>query len=134
MLPVLTLTLAAAAYIIRMLRAGVVETMASDYVQAARLNGVNERRVIWRFSLRNSLATTVQVLALTVQYLVGGLVVVETVFAYPGLGAGIVGAVQARDIPVVQSVTLILAFAYIAINLIADVAVVLLVPKLRTSV
>ncbi len=133
-LPVITLCLAGCAYIVRMLRAGVIESMSSDYVQAARLNGINERRVIFRHALRNSLAPTVQVVALTVQWLIGGIVVVETVFSYPGLGAGLVGAVTGRDIPVVQSVTLILALVYIVINLIADLVVVLLVPKLRTSV
>ena len=119
-LPVLTLCLAGCAYIVRMLRAGVIESMSSDYVQAARLNGINERRVIFRHALRNSLAPTVQVVALTVQWLIGGIVVVETVFSYPGLGAGLVGAVTGRDIPVVQSVTLILAVVYIVINLVAD--------------
>jgi peptide/nickel transport system permease protein len=133
-LPVVTLCLAGCAYIVRMLRAGVIESMSSDYVQAARLNGINERRVIFHHALRNSLAPTVQVVALTVQWLIGGIVVVETVFSYPGLGAGLVGAVTGRDIPVVQSVTLILALVYIVINLIADLVVVLLVPKLRTSV
>ena len=80
----MTLCVAGSAYIIRMLRAGVADAMASDYVQAARLNGIPERRVILRHALRNSLAPTVQVLALTVQWLIGGIVVVETVFSYPG--------------------------------------------------
>ena len=132
-LPVLTLCLAGAAYIIRMLRAGVADAMGSDYVQAARLNGIPERRVVISHALRNSLAPTIQVLALTIQWLVGGIVVVETVFSYPGLGQGIVQAVSARDLPIVQSMTLIIAAIYIAINLIADVVVILLVPKLRTS-
>ena len=132
-LPVLTLCLTAAAYIIRMIRAGVVETMTSDYVEMARLNGVPERRVVVRHALRNALAPTVQVLALTVQYLIGGIVIVETVFAYPGLGHGLVQAVVARDIPVVQGVAMLLAALYIVINILADVVVVLLIPKLRTS-
>ncbi len=132
-LPVLTLCLTAAAYIIRMMRAGVVETLNADYVHMARMNGVRERRVIWNHALRNSLAPTVQVLALTMQYLIGGLVIVETVFAYPGLGQGLVQAVTARDIPTVQGVAILLAAIYIFINIIADLLVVLLVPKLRTS-
>lgn len=132
-LPILTLGIAGSAYIIRMLRAGVAETMASDYVQAARLNGIPERRIISHHALRNALAPTVQVVALTVQWLVGGIVVTETVFSYPGLGQGLVQAVTARDIPVVQGVTLLLAAAYILINLLADVLVILLVPKLRTT-
>ena len=132
-LPIVTLCVAGSAYIIRMLRAGVAEAMTSDYVQAARLNGVPERQVILRHALRNSLAPTVQVLALTVQWLIGGIVVVETVFSYPGLGQGLVQAVEARDIPIVQAMTLLIAALYVLINLIADVVVILLVPKLRTS-
>jgi peptide/nickel transport system permease protein len=116
-----------------MLRAGVAEAMASDYVQAARLNGIPERRIIVSHALRNALAPTVQVVALTVQWLVGGIVVVETVFSYPGLGQGLVQAVTARDIPVVQSLTLLIAAFYIMVNLVADIIVILLVPKLRTS-
>ena len=132
-LPILTLCMAGAAYIIRMLRAGVVEAMASDYVQAARLNGIPERRVIIRHALRNALAPTVQVVALTVQWLVGGVVVVESVFSYPGLGQGLVQSVIAHDIPVVQALTLLIAAVYILLNLIADMLVIMLVPKLRTT-
>jgi peptide/nickel transport system permease protein len=132
-LPVLTLCIAGSAYIIRMVRAGVVEAMASDYVQAARLNGIPERRIVVWHALRNALGPTVQVLALTVQWLIGGLVVVETVFSYPGLGQGLVQAVTARDIPVVQSLTLLVAAFYIMVNLVADIVVILLVPRLRTS-
>lgn len=133
-LPILTLCLAGSAYIIRMLRSGVADAMASDYVQAARLNGVPERRIITRHALRNALAPTVQVLALTTQWLIGGVVIVESVFSYPGLGQGLVQAVAARDIPVVQAMALIIAVLYILINLLADVVVILLVPKLRTAV
>jgi peptide/nickel transport system permease protein len=83
--------------------------------------------------LRNALAPTVQVVALTVQWLFGGIVIVETVFSYPGLGQGLVQAVTARDIPVVQSLVLVIAAFYLAVNLVADIVVILLVPKLRTS-
>lgn len=132
-LPVLTLCIAGSAYIIRMLRAGVADAMASDYVQAARLNGIPERRIIMSHALRNALGPTVQVVALTIQWLVGGIVVVETVFSYPGLGQGLVQSVTARDIPVVQSLTLLIAAFYILVNLIADMIVIVLVPKLRTA-
>ena len=80
------LCLTAAPYVIRMVRSGVSEAMGAEYVQMARLSGIPERRVVLRHALRNALAPTVQVLALTVQYLIGGIVIVETVFAYPGLG------------------------------------------------
>jgi peptide/nickel transport system permease protein len=132
-LPVLTLCLTATPYVIRMVRAGVSETMSADYIQMARLSGIPERRVVVHHALRNALAPTVQVLALTMQYLVGGIVIVETVFAYPGLGQGLVQAVVARDIPTVQGVAMLLAAIYIVINIVADVIVVLLIPKLRTS-
>jgi peptide/nickel transport system permease protein len=132
-LPVATLVIVGAAYIIRMVRAGVVEVMTSDYVQMARLNGVPERRVVFKHGLRNALAPTVQVIALTLQWLIGGLFVVETVFAYPGIGAELVQAVIARDIPVVQAVAMMIAGFYIGINILADVAVMLLIPKLRTA-
>lgn len=132
-LPALTLCLAGSPYIIRMLRAGVAEAIGSDYVQAARLNGISERRIVVWHALRNALGPTVQVIALTVQWLVGGIVVVETVFSYPGLGQGLVQAVEARDIPLVQSLTLLIAAFYILVNLLADIVVILLVPKLRTS-
>ena len=132
-LPVATLVIVGAAYIIRMVRAGVVEAMRSDYVQMARLNGIPERRVVVKYGLRNALAPTVQVIALTLQWLIGGLFVVETVFAYPGIGYELVESVIARDIPVVQAVAMLIAAFYIGINILADVAVVLLVPKLRTA-
>jgi peptide/nickel transport system permease protein len=132
-LPVITLLLSGTAYIARMMRAGVIEAMGSDYVEAAVLNGIGRRRIIWKHALRNALAPTVQVLALTVQWLVGGVVVTETIFSYPGLGQGLVQAVQLRDLPVVQAVTMLLAAVYIAINIIADLVVVLLIPKLRTA-
>ena len=132
-LPVLTLCLVGSAYIVRMVRAGVIESCARTTCWRAAQRHPRAPGDL-RHALRNSLAPTVQVVALTVQWLIGGIVVVETVFSYPGLGAGLVGAVTARDIPFVQSVTLILALVYIVINLVADLVVVLLVPKLRTSV
>lgn len=132
-LPVATLLVAGLAYSIRMVRAGMVEAMASDYVEMSRLNGVPERRIIWHHALPNALAPTIQVFALTIQWLVGGLVVVETVFQYPGIGQGLALAVVGRDIPVVQAVATMIAVLYIAINIVADIIVVLLIPKLRTS-
>ena len=132
-LPVSTLTLVGLAYLSRMIRAGVIEAMESEYVSMARLNGLPERRVIWSHGLRNSLATTVQVLAATVQWLVVGTVVTETVFAYPGFGLATLTAVHQRDLTVVQAATLTAAVAFILINIVADVVVVLLIPKLRTQ-
>ena len=130
-LPVLTLLLASLAGGIRMVRAGMVEALQTEYVQTARLNGIPERRVLWRYALRNALAPSVQVLAQNLQYLIGGIIVTETVFAYPGLGSTLVDAVQNRDITMVQSVAILIAFVYVMLNLVADFLVMLLVPKLR---
>jgi peptide/nickel transport system permease protein len=132
-LPTVTLLLAGMAFNVRMVRAGVIEAMAAECVQMARLNGIPERVVISRYVLRNALGPTIQVLALTAQWLVGGVVVTETIFEYPGVGQGLVQAVAARDIPVVQSLALLIALLYIGINIAADLIVVLLVPRLRTS-
>ena len=130
-LPVLTLLFASLAAGIRMVRAGMIEVLGADYVQAARLNGVSERRVLWRYGLRNGLAPSVQVLAQNLQYLVGGIIITEAVFAYPGIGTQLVNAVQQRDLTMVQSVAMLIAVVYVLLNLVADVLVVLLVPKLR---
>jgi peptide/nickel transport system permease protein len=132
-LPVATIVIVAVAFAIRMIRAGVVEAISSDYVQMARMNGIRERRVIVKYALRNALAPSVQVLALTLQWLVGGLVVIETVFTYPGIGASLVEAVNDKNIPVVQAIAVLIAVAYIVINVIADLLIVLLVPRLRTG-
>jgi peptide/nickel transport system permease protein len=133
-LPIMTLAGVSVGWAARQMRAGMAEVMQRDYVMMARLAGIPERRVLVKFALRNALATTVQVLAQIVQYLLGGIVVVEVLFSYPGIGNLLDQSVQARDTTVVQAVGLILAAAYIVINIAADLIVVLLVPKLRTSV
>jgi peptide/nickel transport system permease protein len=132
-LPVVTLLLASLAGGIRMVRSGMLEVLQADYVQAARLNGLPERRVLVRYALRNALAPSVQILAQNLQYLVGGIVVVEAVFGYPGIGTLLVNAVQNRDITVVQSVAMLIAVVYVLINLVADLVVIALVPKLRDA-
>ena len=133
-LPVATLLFASLAAGIRMVRAGMFEVLQTEYVQTARLMGLPERRVILRYALRNALAPSVQVLAQNLQYLVGGVIVVEAVFAYPGIGTQLVSAVQNRDVTVVQSVAMLIAVFYVVINLLADLVVMLLVPKLREPV
>jgi peptide/nickel transport system permease protein len=132
-LPVLTLLGASLASSIRQIRAGMIEALGSEYVQAARLSGFRERRVVIREALRNALAPSVQVLAQNLQYLVGGILVVEYLFSYPGLGKELVDAVAIRDVREVQSVALLIATIYVALNIVADLLVVLLVPKLRTA-
>jgi peptide/nickel transport system permease protein len=132
-LPVATLVIVGLAYMSRMVRAGIIDVMGSEYIQMARLNGLSERRVIFHHALRNALAPTVQVTALTLQWLVGGIFIVESIFAYPGIGQGMVQAVIARDVPTVQSVGMLIATFYVTVNILADVTVVLLIPKLRTA-
>jgi peptide/nickel transport system permease protein len=132
-LPVATLVLAGLGYMVRMVRAGVIEVVESPYVEMARLNGVSERDVVIKHVVPNALAPAVQALALTIQWLIGGVVVIEALFAYPGIGQALVSAVVNRDLVFVQSVVLVVAALYIVINVLADLAVTLLVPKLRTA-
>jgi peptide/nickel transport system permease protein len=130
-LPVATLLLASLAASIRMVRAGMIEVLRTDYVQTARLNGLAERWVLWRYAMRNALAPSVQVLAQNLQWLIGGIIITEAVFAYPGIGTTLVTAVGNRDLTLVQSVAMLIAVVYVLLNLIADLIVFLLVPKLR---
>jgi peptide/nickel transport system permease protein len=132
-LPVATLLAASLAQTIRMVRAGMLEVLRSDYVAMARLNGLPERKIVLRYAMRNALAPTVQVIALNVQWLVGGIIVTEYVFGYPGIGQELVEVVNSRDIPFVQSLSLLIAAFYLAINIVADLLVVLLIPKVRTQ-
>ncbi len=132
-LPVLTLvgvTVGAAA---RMVRAGMLESLAAPSVDVARLNGISERRVVSHYALRNALGPSVQVLSLVAQYLVGGVLIVEYLFACPGIGKELIDAISINDNLAVQSVTMILAAVVIAITIIADVLVLLLDPKLRSE-
>src|SRR5262245_37271556 len=130
-LPVATLLLASLAASIRMVRAGMIEVLRTDYVQTARLNGLAERWVLWRYAMRNALAPSVQVLAQNLQWLIGGIIITEAVFAYPGIGTTLVTAVGNRDLTLVQSVAMLIAVVYVLLNLVADLIVFLLVPKLR---
>jgi peptide/nickel transport system permease protein len=132
-LPIATLLGAALAFSARQVRAGVIQALRQDYVMMARLSGIPERRVLARYALRNSLATTIQTFALSLQYLFGGIIVVEALYAYPGIGQLLVHGVSDRDVTLVQGVTLVLAALYIAINIVADLVVVLIVPRLRTG-
>jgi peptide/nickel transport system permease protein len=132
-LPVLTLLGASLAASIRMVRAGMLDALRTEYVQMARLNGFEERTVIRRYALRNALAPSVQVFAQNIQYLIGGIIVTEYLFNYPGLGKELVDAVAIRDVREVQSIAVLVAAFYIAVNIVADLIVVLLVPKLRTG-
>jgi peptide/nickel transport system permease protein len=131
--PTITVVLSTISYPIRMVRASMIDVMHSDYVQMARLKGVAERRVVMKHALRNGLAPMTQSLGLTLLYLSGGVVVVETIFSYPGIGYALIQAVEQRDVPVIQTVVVLLAAACVVINLVADVAVAFLTPRLRVT-
>ena len=129
-LPALTLTLVVTAHMMRMTRAALINLLASPYIEMARLKGLSPLRVILRHALPNALAPIINVVALNLAYLITGVVVVEAVFTFPGLGRLMVDAVQNRDIAVVQAVALIFAAAYVLLNLLADVLSTLSNPRL----
>jgi peptide/nickel transport system permease protein len=131
-LPVVTLVVATVPYLFRHVRGSMIDVLESDYVQAARLHGLSERAVVLRHALPNGLVPAIQGTALALAYLTGGVVVIETLFEYPGLGSLLADSVQNRDMPVIQAVILIFATAYILFNLVADVLTMYLTPRLRT--
>jgi peptide/nickel transport system permease protein len=132
-LPAATLVLAVTPYISRIMRGSMVEVLESEYVTMARLKGLAERHVIWRHAVPNAIVPAIQVAALQLAWMAGGIVVVEYVFSYPGIGAALVDAVANRDMPVVQTVTMLAAGVYVGLNLLADLATILVTPKLRTA-
>ena len=129
-LPALTLTLVIVAHMMRMTRAAIINLLASPYIEMARLKGVSKSNVIIRHALPNAWAPIVNVIAFNLAYLVVGVVVVEVVFVYPGVGQLMVDAVTTRDIPVVQACALIFAATYILLNLFADIVSIVTNPRL----
>ncbi|MEP7025253.1 MAG: ABC transporter permease [Actinomycetota bacterium] len=132
-LPVATLAIVIIPYIMRMMRAAMIEALESDYVEMARLKGVPEWRIVLRHALPNSIAPTIQVIGLNFLYLAGGVVVVEYVFSFPGVGAGLVSAVSNRDSPVIQLTVVVLAAFYVFMNILTDVIAVLATPRRRIA-
>jgi len=130
-LPMLTLVLVVIAHMMRMTRTSVLAVMASPYIEMALLKGLPKSRIVVRHALPNALAPIINVVALNLAYLIVGVVVVEAVFTYNGLGRLMVDAVSKRDVPVVQACGLIFAIVFIGLNLIADVLSVLSNPRLR---
>jgi len=130
LLPSITLTILLLAHVMRQTRSGMIETLQSEYVRTARLKGMSERKVIIKHALRNALLPTVTVLALDLGYLMGGIIVVEEVFAYPGLGRLIVFSIQNRDLPTLQIAVLIVAATYAFANLAADLLYTYLDPRI----
>ncbi|MFO1038974.1 MAG: ABC transporter permease [Geminicoccaceae bacterium] len=130
-LPALTLTLVVLAHMMRMTRAAVIDVLSQPYIEMARLKGLPDWRVVLEHALPNALGPIITVVALNLAYLVVGVVVVEVVFVYPGMGQYMVDAVSKRDVPVVQACTLIFALTYVGLNLLADVLGIMVNPRLR---
>jgi peptide/nickel transport system permease protein len=129
-LPAFTLTLVVVAHMMRMTRAAIINLLASPYIEMANLKGLTRSHIIVRHALPNALAPIINVIAINLAYLVVGVVIVEVVFVYPGLGQLLVDSVSKRDIPVVQASGLIFAAAYILLNLTADVLAIMTNPRL----
>ncbi|MER9545697.1 ABC transporter permease [Mesorhizobium sp. M0437] len=129
-LPALTLTLVVAAHMMRMTRAAIISVLGSPFIEMAKLKGIGQRRVIVWHALPNALAPIINVVVIDLAYLIVGVVVVEVVFVYPGLGQLMIDSVQRRDITVVQACSLIFAATYVALNMIADVLSIATNPRL----
>ncbi len=130
-MPILTLTIVVSAQMIRMTRAGILNVMNSPYIEMAILKGVPRKRIILRHALFNAIGPIVNVIALNLAYLVSGVVIVETIFAYPGLAKLMIDGVQTRDFPLVQATAMIFCGVYVFLILTADVAAILSNPRLR---
>ena len=130
-LPAITVSLTGLGYITRMTRASTIDVLNTDYVRAADLKGLPQRRVLIRHVLRNSLLPTITVLAMGIGYLIGGLIVAESVFGYPGLGRLIVYGIQRRDVVLIQACSMVVVMVYSVSNLIADVLYSILNPRIR---
>ena len=132
LLPVFVLAMVMMAHILRMVRSSVIEVMAGDYIQMATLKGVPYWRIVFSHALPNALLPAINVVALTIAWLLGGVVVIEVVFNYPGLGRMMIDAISDRDLPVVQAIALIVASVYVGVNLTADILTMVANPRLRT--
>jgi peptide/nickel transport system permease protein len=132
-LPVATLLIVALPHTVRLVRGSMIEALDSEYVEALRLRGIPERRVVWRHALPNALGPSIQSIALNAAWLIGGVVVIENVFNYPGIGQAIVSALTAHDAPVVESVACLLVLAYVLLTTLADVSHMMLNPRLREN-
>ena len=130
-LPVITLTLTLIAHVARLTRSSMLEALSSQYVRNARAKGLSERAVAYRHALPNALMPTITVLALDIGWLIGGIVVVEMVFSYPGIGRLLMFAIERHDLPIIQASILLIALIYCLANLAADLLYALVNPKIR---
>lgn len=119
-LPVITLSIVLLAHISRMVRSEMVDTLNSDFIRAARLRGLSRRQVLYSHALRNSMLPAITVIALDVGYLIGGVIVVEEIFSFPGVGRQLILAIQNRDLPMIQAGALVMSMTYALANLGAD--------------
>jgi peptide/nickel transport system permease protein len=129
-LPALTLTLVVVAHMMRMTRAAIINLLASPYIEMANLKGLTRSRIIVKHAMPNALAPIINVIVINLAYLVVGVVIVEVVFVYPGLGQLLVDSVSKRDLPVVQASGMIFAATYILLNLTADILAIMTNPRL----
>ncbi len=132
-LPAITATLVLLGYVSRMARAGVIDELKQPYVRTARLKGLPQRTIIFKHVLRNALLPTITVIAISVGWLIGGIVVIERVFTYPGLGALMVDAVEQKNLPMLQASVMVIIFFFALANLIADILYAILNPRIRLS-
>jgi peptide/nickel transport system permease protein len=132
-LPAVTLTIAMTAYAVRMMQASLVAVLASDYVRLATLKGLSRARVLARHAIPNALGPALRVTVLNVAWLIGGVVLVENIFTFPGVGQSLVDSIRLLDTPVIEAIALILATVYIVANLAADLVAIALNPRLRRS-
>ncbi len=132
-LPATTLMIIMSVYAIRMLRDNLIEVLDSEYVRMATLKGLRPYKVIFKHALPNAVVPALNVTALNLAYLIGGVVIVERVFAYPGLGSLLVDSILLRDVPVIEAIVLLVSAIYILANLCADIMAIILNPRLRTG-
>lgn len=132
-MPAMTLAIVMAVYGVRMLRDNLIEVLDSDFIRMAELKGLSPRQVLWRHALPNAMIPFLNVTALNLGYLVGGVVVVEKVFGFPGFGSQLVDALQLRDVPLIEATVLIAAAVYISANMLADIGTILLNPRQRSA-
>lgn len=130
-MPVVTLTFVVSAQIIRMTRAAVIETLSTPYVEMALLKGASRRRIVLKHALPNSLGPIVNALALSLSYLIGGVIIIETIFNYPGIAKLMVDAVATRDLPLIQTCAVIFCAGYLILITIADIIAIISNPRLR---
>lgn len=133
-LPVATLVVAVTPYVVRIVRSSLLQVLDSDYVELARLKGVSESVVLRKHALLNAVVPGIQVIALQLAWLAGGVVIVEYLFSYPGVGASLVDSVRNSDFPMVQVLAMAIAAVYVVVNLVADVLSIIFTPRARTEI